>query len=337
MTVELGRIIREQWQKVTEANKKYPLYETVTVPLTKLNIDSKTVYLFLEEFSTMLNDNPNLFTMIHDGNKVLKAYVEGSEQGVYNSIVKIELDGWEKLVPLNDVKATFEYVKPIAKQRTGIDVGLLKLGHVDFFKEFKPVFDEETSNLESICQMYDCTRKVVDKNLIAFYPEPKILKFLTETKNIILKPEVLKNYIIKFLPNQNYGVLIKMKNGLVGLVISKHDSNLYIESLRKEADKLGTGDLKPLTNLYNKKLGLALTIGIESNALKDVVNNISNHSLKDKEIVDEILSFVKNGYGKGVYVSINPILNVMKSASVKCIPYWPIKKIGYKIQKLILG
>jgi len=337
MTVELGRIVREQWQKVTEANKKYPLYETVTVPLTKLNIDSKTVYLFLEEFSTMLNENPNLFTMIHDGKKVLKAYAEGSEGGVYKSIVKIELDGWEKLVPLNDAKATFEYVKPIAKQKTGIDVGLLKLGHVDFFKEFQPVFDEKTSNLESICQMYACTRKVVDKNLIAFYPEPKMLKFLTDTKNIILKPEVLKKYITKFVPNKNYGVLIKMKNGLIGLVISKHDKNLYIESLRKEADNLGKGDLKSLTNIYNKKLGLALTFGVEADALKQLVNKISDYPLKDKRVIDEAIDFVKNGYGQGVYVSIKPVLNPVKSIIIRKMPGWPVKKIGRKIQKKILA
>lgn len=55
MSVELGRKVREQWQKVTEANKKYPDYETVTIPLTKLKIDSKSVYLFLKDFSTMLN------------------------------------------------------------------------------------------------------------------------------------------------------------------------------------------------------------------------------------------------------------------------------------------
>lgn len=336
MSVELGRVIREQWQKVTEANKKYPDYETVTIPLTKLKIDSKSVYLFLKEFSTMLNDNPNLFTMIHDGKKVLKAYAEGSEEGVYNSIVKIEMDGWEKSVPLNDVKATFDYVKPIAKQRTGIEVGMLKLGHVDFFKEFHPVFDEKNSNLESICQMYDCTRKVVDKNLIAFYPEPKILKFLTETKNVTLKPEVLEKYMIKFIPNQNYGVLIKTSNGMIGLVISKHDKNLYIEFPRKEVDRLGDGDLKHLTDLYRKKLGLILTIGLETNALKDFVNKISNHSLKDKEIVDEMISFAKTGYGKGLYVSINPVFNIIKSASVKCMPSWPVKKIGYKIQNLIL-
>lgn len=336
MSIELGRVIREQWQKVTEANKKYPDYETVTIPLTKLKIDSKSVYLFLKDFSTILNDNPNLFTLIHDGRNVLKAYAEGTEQGVYNSIIKIELDGWEKSVPLHDAKATFDYVKPIAKQRTGIDVGLLKLGHVDFFKEFHPVFDEKSSNLESICQMYDCTRKVVDKNLIAFYPEPKILRFLTETKNVTLKPEVLEKYMTRFIPNQNYGVLIKTNNGLIGLVISKHDKNLYIEFPRKEIDRLGDGDLKYLTDVYRKKLGLILTMGLEANMLKDFVNKISNYSLKDKEIVDEMISFVKTGYKKGVYVSINPVLNIIKSIFIKHMPSWPVKKIGYKIQNRIL-
>ncbi|MBM3200387.1 hypothetical protein FJZ53_05595 [Candidatus Woesearchaeota archaeon] len=337
MSIDLGRIIRKQWEDITEANKKYPLYETVGIPLTKLKIDSKSVYLFLKDFSTMLNDNPNLLTLIHDGKNVLKAYAEGTKDGVYNSIIRIDFDGWEKSTPLNDAKATFEYVKPIAKQKTGIDVGLLKLGHVDFFKEFHPVFDDKSSNLESICRMYDCTRKVVDNNLIAFYPEPKLLRFLTETKNIILKPEILESYITRWLPDSNYGVLIKANDGLIGMVISKREKNLYIEFVRKEVEKLSGEDIKSLTDDYRKKLGLSLAVGLETCALKGVADNISNHSLKDKEIVEEAISFVKNGYGKNVYVSINPVLNPAKSLIIRHMPVWPVKKIGCKIQEYIFA
>lgn len=334
MSVELGRKVREQWQKVTEANKKYPDYETVTIPLTKLKIDSKSVYLFLKDFSTMLNENPNLFTMIHDGKNVLKAYAEGTKEGVYDSIVKIDLDGWEKLVPLDDVKATFEYVKPIAKQRTGIDVGLLKLGHVDFFKEFHPVFDEKSSNLESICSMYDCTRKVVDKNLIAFYPEPKLLKFLKETKNLSLKPETLEK-IFEKMPGSNYGLLIRTSEGLVGITVSMNKKDLYIETPREEVEQLRGDSLSQLTEQYREKLGLNIAIGLESEALKDIAAKLPNYSIRDKGLVDEIVGFIKKSYGEQVCLSSSKALGLLSSASVKLTPSWIIKKVGYKIQNRI--
>ena len=335
MTLKLGHIIKEQWKKVTEANKKYPEYEAVKIPLTKLEIDSKSVYLFLKEFSTMLNENPNLFTLIHDGKKVLRAYAEGTKDGVYDSIVELKRDGWEKAVPLHDVELTFHYVKTLAKGKTGIDVGLLKFAHKDFFKEFHPVFDESKSNLESICHMYDCTRKVVDKNLIAFYPEPKIFRFLRETEGIELKPEILEGYIEKYLPNKNYGVLIKTSGGLIGMVMSKHDKNLYIEFPREEVDQLGDGELKSLTADYRNKLGLSLAIGLEASSLKGVVNKISDYSLQDEKFVDEIIDFIKTDYGKSVYISTNPVLDFMMCKEVKYAPALLMKKFGYEIQKRI--
>lgn len=333
MSIELGRIIKKQWAQVVKSLNKYPDYETVKIPLTQLDIDSKSIYLFLKDFSSMLNENPNLFTLIHDGKKVLRAYAEGSKDGVYNSIIKIELDGWEKATPLHNPEATFHYVKLIAKEKTGVDVGLLKMGHIDFFKEFHPVYNEEKSNLESICHMYDCTRKCVDNELIAFYPEPKFSKFLTETKGIELDPEILENYMERWAPNKNYGVLIKASEGLIGVVASKHDDNLYIEFPREEVDQMEKNDLKSLTKEYRKKLGLTLAIGIETGSLKDIVNKITDHSLKDKEVVDEIIGFMKKNYGENIYVSINPVLDFLLNKEIKYMPAWPLKKIGYKIQE----
>lgn len=328
----LGHTVKEQWQKLINATNKYPKYETVRIPLTKISIDSKSVYLFLKEFSTMLNDNPNLFTMIHDGNNILRAYAEGTKDGVYDSLAKIELDGWEKSAPLHDIKATFEYAKLIAKEKTGIDIGLLKMGHVSFFKEFYPVFDEEKSNLESICHMYECTRNALHKNLIAFYPEPKLFKFLRETKDIELKPEFLEKSIEKHLPNTNYGLLIKTSEGLIGATISKHDKNLYIEFPRTETDQLDKKDLKSLTAQYRKKLGLKMAIGLEAKALKDVANELANYSLKDKETVNEIVKFVKKGYEKNIYVSIHPAIDSIDK-HIKHTPAFIMKRAGYRIQK----
>lgn len=335
MSLELGSVIKKQWEKVVEANNKYPEYETVRIPLTQLDIDSKTIYLFLKEFSTMLNDNPNLLTIIHNGKEVLRAYAEGTKDGVYDSIKPIEFDGWEKSTPLDDVEAVFNYVKPIAKAKTGIDVGVLKFAHVDFFKEFHPVFDEKNSNLESVCYMYDCTRKVVDKGLIKFYPEPKFLKFLTETKGVEWRPEEMKKSLEKWLRDQNYGVLIKAKDGLIGMVISKREDNLYIEFTRPEVDELKGEKLKDLTNEYRKKMGVGITIGLETDSLNNVVNKILKHSLKDKEVVDEIISYIKSDYGKGVYISSNPAVGTMGTVGIKITPAWIMKKIGYGIHKKI--
>lgn len=336
MSLELGRIVKEQWLKVLEANKKYPEYETVKIPLTQFEIDSKSTYLFLKEFSTMLNENPNLFTLIHDGKKILKAYAEEAKKGVYESLVKIELDGWEEATPLHDAELTFHYVKHIAKAKTGISVGLLKMGHIDFFKEFHPVFDEKNSSLESICHIYDCTRKAVDKNLITLYPEPKLFKFLKEIKNVQLKPEVLKKEIEKWVPNKNYGILIKTNEGLIGVIISKHDNNLYVEFPREEIDQFdNSGDLKSLTTLYRKKLGLSLSFGLEGDALKNIVNKILKYSFKDKEVVDEMTDFIKADCGEGVYISIDPVLNFVINKKIRYTPSWFLKKIGHKLQKHI--
>lgn len=332
MSLELGRVVKEQWEEVVKANQDYPEHKMLKIPLTPFEIDSKSIYLFLKHFSMFLNENPNLLTMVHDGEKVLRAYAEGTDCGVYTSLIKIELDGWEKGLPLHDVKAVFDRVKPVAKERTDVDVGLLKFAHVDFFKEFYPVFDKKSSNLESICHMYDCTRKVVDQGLIAFYPEPKLFKFLRETKDIQLDPGFLKEKIKKWLPNRNYGVLIRTGDGLIGLVISKHDENIYVEFPRKEVDELGDGNIKSLTTLYRQRLDLNLAFGLEADDLKDAIIEISDYSLKDKELIDVKSEYLED-YGKNFYISVNSFLDNLLTTSIKHKPSWLFKKLGYKIQK----
>ncbi len=137
------------------------------------------------------------------------------------------------------------------------------------------------------------------------------------------------------MPNKNYGVLIKTNEGLIGMIVSKQDKNFYVEFPREEVDQLGDSDLKSLTKAYRKKLGLSLAFGIEANALKNTLNKALEYSLRDEGFVDEIIDFVKKGYEKGLYISINPILDFVLSTDIKYTPASLSKKFGYKLQKRI--
>jgi len=318
MTIELGSKVKKQWDELVESNQKVLLAKkdynpNIKIPLTDITVDPETVFYFLKDFSTMLGENPNLFTLVHDGEKVLRAYAEGTLEKVYNSVIPLEFDGWEENLPINDLEATYKIVKRIAKEKTGIDIGILKSAHIDFFKEFEPVINAENT-LDNLCNMYQCARNAKNKGLIEFYPEPNLMKILTWTEDIELEPEKLKKTIRKGVPRGRYGVLMKSDHGLIGLVAIKYKSDVHIVFPRKDVETIEGDSLYEMTKDFQKKLDLKSCIGLENNYVKEFLTELVKYD-DPLEAIDETSDYFAK-CGDGYVVGMNYLVDkiVEKSA-----------------------
>ncbi len=287
--LKIGLEIKREWEALVNAMqeiKKDKNYNRkLKIPLTNLEADARTIYLCLNAFSSLaLGPNQNLFTLVHDGKNVLKAYAESAEDGVYTSIKKIELGGWEKYVNMSTPKPEFlsrykleflfHHLKRIAKEKTGIDIGILKMAHIDFFSEFQPYKTE--SKLEFLAQVYRACMSVYDKKLISFYPEPDAFKLLRQLTERIRPTEKTLEHVKKLDFGSKLGLVVKTKEGVIGLKIYKNKNDLEIETHSEFAQEL---ELEKISRDYKKTPGLDIVIAFSSDELVSYLSKIIKYDV----------------------------------------------------------
>jgi len=179
----------------------------------------------------------------------------------------------------------FSHLKRIAKEKTGIDIGILKMAHIDFFSEFQPY--ETDSRLEFLARAYPACVAVYDKNLISFYPEPpifKILRQLIQDANIRPIGEKLEDYakeIIARTPESKFGLIVKTPKGVISVKIYKDKNDIQIDTQSefKTYGELKKLSLRKISKMYKSKLDVDFAVAFDSKELTAYLSSLMEHDV----------------------------------------------------------
>jgi hypothetical protein len=294
-----GQAVKKPWYKMVEVGKSV-IEETPTsvadrmleIPLFPIPVDGEIVAWFLQTFlTTLLTENGSMHTIMlnREGNRIIWSCIEAVHKGTYSELHEVrgkELDELDRkvstLIVNDDMKRVFDACSRFAKSHYRIKLGIVKVAHLQFFEEFRKVYQFSQNGellINHVAGALGAVTNIFRNKWLRFYPQAKIFSLLGKmiTKGALdIAPEDIKSIMTLLLPpmrlgiglrSDDWGVAIEFeakKDGDFSLKIQDADvgQSCWDSSIQKFADNI------------RKKLGTSAAMAVETDQLREIFRSI---------------------------------------------------------------
>lgn len=159
------------------------------------DIDARAIYHLLKNggAKAILGDNPSMLTIITNtaGDEIIWAAVEYAEDGVYTEFYPLKSrlgeDAFKKCAELlynNEMEEAFNIFSGYIKQLDGmehIELGILKVANIQFFKAFKDAYEEADDGARILLmgvKMAEAVNEIMEEGWLRFHPDINLKKLL---------------------------------------------------------------------------------------------------------------------------------------------------------------
>jgi len=291
--------VKKPWYKMVEVGKNV-IEETPTgaaermleIPLFPLLVDGKVVAWFLQKFlTTLLTKNGSMHTIIlnREGNRIIWSCIEAVHKGTYSELHEVrgkELNYLNSkistLIVRDDMKRVFDACKKFAKSHYRINLGIVKVAHLQFFEEFRKVYEFSQNGellINHIAGALGAVTNIFRNKWLRFYPQAKIFSLLGKmiTKGALdIAPEDIKSIMTSLLPPMRLGIGLRSDEWGVAIEFeAKKDGDFSIKI--QDADigqSCWESSIQEFVDNIRKKLGTSVAVAVEADELRGIFRSM---------------------------------------------------------------
>ncbi len=318
--------VKEPWINFVEISAKinngeslpYPR-RIVNIPMSPFKADMAALYPLMRHLTGMLTFEPgNLFTIILNdkGDKILKAYLEETENNNYVAMIDIPLEkSWvgqaEKIIAAGELEGLRELLDALTHDKFNKRVNWVKISNLGFFRCFKDVMDryyKTRSLVEYTSGAINAVLEIYRNDWIKFTPMPPVFQRTEELmknildidmdhlqrilKSIVYKPDNLTTIPwIVLIYAEEFKIALK-NSGKDPMVLTLNQDDLYNLEAERPIE---------LAKEMARQTGAGFTLAIRFEALRNIIYESTIRPLPHKDddaqlVVSKVLSFIRD-YG----------------------------------------
>nr|MDO8099589.1 hypothetical protein [Candidatus Njordarchaeota archaeon] len=294
-----SQAVKKPWYRMVEVGKSV-IEETPTsaaermleIPLFPIPVDGEIVAWFLQKFlTTLLTENGSMHTIIlnKEGNRIIWSCIEAVHKGTYSELHEIR---GKELVELNrkistlivndDMKRVFDACKRFAKSHYQINLGIVKVAHLQFFEEFRKVYEFSQNGellIDYIAGALGAVTNIFRNKWLRFYPQAKVFSLLGKmiTKGALdIAPEDIKSIMTSLLPPMRLGIGLRSDEWGVAIEFeAKKDGDFSIKI--QDADfgqSCWESSIQEFVDNIRKKLGTSVALAVEADELRGIFRSM---------------------------------------------------------------
>lgn len=236
-----SKVVKTNWWKMVEVgdavvNGKEMSLENrmLEVPLFPIKADGMVITRIIQKFlTTALTDNGSMHSVILNkkGDKIIWSCIEAVHGGAYAEVHQLTEDELKELnktlAPLifkDDIKGAFEVAKKFAMDRYKIDLGIIKVAHIQFFDEFRKAYERSRNGesiLDHVAGVLGAITNIYNNNWLRFYPPAKSLDLLggMVRAGLNINPDEIRPMLDGLLSPAKNGIGLYTKGGWGAVIV----------------------------------------------------------------------------------------------------------------------
>jgi len=286
-----SKVVKTNWWKMVEVgdavvNGKEMSLENrmLEVPLFPIKADGKVITRVIQKFlATALTDNGSMHSVILNkkGDKIIWSCIEAVHGGAYAEVHQLTEDELKELnktiAPLifeDDIKGAFEIAKKFAMDKYKVDLGIIKIAHIQFFDEFRKAYERSRNGesiLDHVAGVLGAVTNIYNNNWIRFYPAAKSLDLLGGMirAGLNINPDEIRPMLEGLLTPAKNGIGLYTKDGWGAVIVFEVTKDDFKVDM-KDADfcaQCYDRDIQKFANKIRKKTGVPKAFAIDVDAL----------------------------------------------------------------------
>nr|MDO8135748.1 hypothetical protein [Candidatus Njordarchaeum guaymaensis] len=294
-----SQAVKKPWYKMVEVGKNAIEEKTTSaadrmleIPLFPITVDGEIVTWFLQKFlTTLLTENGSMHTIIlnREGSRIIWSCIEAVHKGTYSELHEIggkELGELNRkastLIAKDDMKRVFDACRKFADHHYRINLGIVKVAHIQFFEEFRKVYEFSQNGellINHVAGVLGAVTNIFKNKWLRFYPQAKIFSLLGKmiTKGALdIAPEDIKSIMTSLLPPMRLGIGLRSDEWGVAIEFeAKKDGDF---SLRIQDADFGqscwNSSIQKFADNIRKKLRTSVAIAVEAEDLREIFRSM---------------------------------------------------------------